>query len=352
MLPKELTLTYLLKSRPSMKDLNEKCPNRDNFYKSIIDNWTKIKNKLLTTKEQIKNECIWLNNLISSKGKPLYSTSCLRNNMHYIKDLYTKDGIFKSLEQLKTDYNQNLNFLDILRIRQCIPLKWKQILSNDVKEDKTTEVQYNKMKRFNSLKCKTLYWLILPLNHDIISVPNSHKHWIEKYKLETLDKYFELPFISIRITFIQALQYKIINRVFNCNEWLTKIKIIKNAKCRFCNKMETIEHYFYECEKTLDFWNIFKTWWNSFKLCRKINITECDVILGSLEDSKFTQNFNCLILIAKGTVYSDKSNNRQPDFYNFLVQLKFYLKIEEQINIKNKTQTKFEIQWGDIANNI
>jgi hypothetical protein len=41
MLPKELTLTYLLKSRPNLKDINEKCPNLDIFYKNIIDNWTK-----------------------------------------------------------------------------------------------------------------------------------------------------------------------------------------------------------------------------------------------------------------------------------------------------------------------
>jgi hypothetical protein len=32
--------------------------------------------------------------------------------------------------------------------------------------------------------------------------------------------------------------------------------------------------------------------------------------------------------------------------------LKYYLKIEEQINTKNNTFTDFEVNWGEIAYNI
>ena len=133
---------------------------------------------------------------------------------------------------------------------------------------------------------------------------------------------------------------------------MTKIKILNNPTCRFCNNTETIEHYFYECDKTYEFWNILKNWWNRFKIIIINNITEKDVILGSLLDNKFTTVYNCILLIAKGSIYNNKSNNKQPDFYNFLVQFKFFLRIEEQINIKNDTLTKFEILWKDIYDNI
>ena len=352
MLPNELTLGYLFKSRPSIIDLNEKCPNLNIFYKNIIVNWTKIKCKTLTTKEQIFNECLWLNNLITINGKTLYSQSSLRNNLLLIKNLYTIEGNFKTSEQINLEFNLNYTFLDLLRIRQSIPHHWKQILNNNIREDKTTDILYNKMKRYKTLKCKTIYWQLLPLKHAMNVTPNSHKYWCEKYKIEKFSQYLENAFTCIRITFMQALQYKIINKIFNCNYWLTKIKILTNANCRFCNKIETIEHYFYECNKTLDFWNIFKTWWNNFKLIIKTTITEKEVILGSLEDSKYTKIFNCILLIAKGTIYNNKSNNKQPDFYNFLVQLKFYLKIEEQIHTKNNTLTEFDIEWGDIAYSI
>jgi nitric oxide synthase oxygenase domain/subunit len=116
--------------------------------------------------------------------------------------------------------------------------------------------------------------------------------------------------------------------------------------------VETIEHYFYECKTTLDFWLIFKTWWNSLNLIHKKDITEKEILLGSLLDNKLTKTFNCVLLIAKSSIYGNKSNNIQPDFFNFLVQLKYYLKIEKQINIKNNTETSFEISWGEIAINL
>jgi hypothetical protein len=141
-------------------------------------------------------------------------------------------------------------------------------------------------------------------------------------------------------------------KYFNCNYWLTKIKILNNVKCRFCDEIETIEHYFDDCKKTLEFWNLLKTWWNNFKLITKKNIGEQEVILGSLLDNKHTRIFNCILLIAKGTIYGNKSINKHPDFYNFLTQLKFYLKIEEQISTKNNTYNAFELTWGDIANNL
>ena len=85
------------------------------------------------------------------------------------------------------------------------------------------------MKRYKTLKCKTIYWLTLPYKHNLNTIPNSHKYWCDKYNLESISNYLEVAFSCIRITTMQALQYKIINKVFNCNYWLTKIKIVNNA---------------------------------------------------------------------------------------------------------------------------
>ena len=83
---------------------------------------------------------------------------------------------------------------------------------------------------------------------------------MEKYKIDTMSKYLQIPFSSIRITSMQAIQYKIVNRIFNCNHWLAKLKIINSPQCRFCKDNETIEHYFYECEKTKEYWDFLKNW--------------------------------------------------------------------------------------------
>jgi hypothetical protein len=92
--------------------------------------------------------------------------TCLKNNLYYVKDILAPDDSFKSLDLLNQEFNVNLNFLDYLRIRQCIPHTWKQILHNKIVEDKTTDILFNKMKRYKTLKCNTIYWLIMANTHN------------------------------------------------------------------------------------------------------------------------------------------------------------------------------------------
>jgi hypothetical protein len=352
MLPVELDLYYLLKTRPKLKDLKKYCPNLPEFYTKIVENWSSVKSVLITTIEQVKHECLWINNLIISNNTPLYNVQCLQNKLWFVKDLLTNNNEFKTLIQLNCDNNLNLNFLDYFKLRQCIPHKWKQLLDNRLKEDKSTELNFNKMKRFTTLKCITIYGLIIQQNHDLISIPKSHTYWIEKYNITDVYKFLEIIFTSIRITYIQALQYKIINRVFNCNYWLTKLKILNTDKCRFCDQSETIEHFFYECLETNNFWILLKNWWNRFDLFEISKFTEQDTILGTLYDTIYNTQLNCILLIAKSSINGNKANNKQPDIYSFLIQFKYFLKLEEQIHIKNKELCKFDLKWGKIYDNI
>jgi hypothetical protein len=175
------------------------------FYRNIVINWTKIKPKILTTKDQITNECLWLNSLITSNGRALYSKININNNLNTISNIVNNNGTFKSLEQINHEFNINLNFLEYLRIRQCIPHDWKQILDGRTQEDNSTVLLHNKLKRYNTLKCSTIYWLTLPLKHDMKTLPNSHLYWLERYNLDSISKHLEMLFTCIRITFMQAL---------------------------------------------------------------------------------------------------------------------------------------------------
>jgi hypothetical protein len=259
---------------------------------------------------------------------------------------------FKSLEQINYEFKVNLNFLEYLRIRQCLPHTWKQILNNDLKEDLTTDILFNKMKRYKTLKCTTIYWLTIALKHNIATEPNSHLYWKNLYKINSITDYLLVCFSSIRVTFTQALQYKIINRIYNCNAWLHKLKIVEKPNCRFCEEIETIEHFFSNCQKTKEYWTAIKNWWNRFNILTIDNLDEKTIILGSLLDKKSIKEFNCVLMIAKSNIHFCKSNKLQPDFYKFLTQFKYFLKIEEEIHIKNNTSQQFSITWGFIHDNL
>ena len=355
MMPNELNLPFLLKTRPTENCLKDHCPNLPKFYVEIIKTWTKVReNPVITTIEQIKNECLWLNTYILANNATLYNRKCLLNKLCYMLDILDDNNNFKKLDQINNEYNVKLNFLEYMRLIKSIPYTWKQILKHNVMEDNTTIVEYNKLKRYKNLKSGDIYWLLLPLKHNMLEIPKTHTYWINKYNLkeETFYKLINIIYKCNRITFIQALQYKIINKIFNCNHWLCKVKIVDSSKCRFCEEEETIEHFFYNCQRTKAFWLWLNNWWNRLSITQIPLFTEQTVILGITDDNFIGLMLNSIILIAKGTIYSNKSTNREPDLYAFLCQLKFFLKIEKGINLRNNTLDKFMIEWGPLLDNI
>jgi hypothetical protein len=146
-----------------------------------------------------------------------------------------------------------------------VPHRWKNILSDKEMENKENDVLYNKLHRLKMLKTKDIYWLILEKSHDCKTPSNTILNWQERYAYdnEKFEQVFKLPYLATRRTDLQALQYKIIYRIINCNYWLHKIHIVDSPQCRFCQGVETIDHFFFDCKLTKQFWKAFQTWWNA-----------------------------------------------------------------------------------------
>jgi hypothetical protein len=317
-----LTLEYLFKSRPTEEILRLNCNKLDNFYKKIIVQWTKIKsNETLTTKDQINNECIWLNSKIAVKNVSLNMVSNITLGIRVIKDLITVEKEFKDLNDINRQYNASLSFLDYFNIRQTIPFNWKRILRGETKEDKSTDIQYNKLRRVGTMKSRDLYWTILQSHHDLNKKPAGQIQWESRYNLSEDDmrNYYTIPYLSIRSTQVQSLQFKILHRIFNCNYWLHKIKIKDNPTCRFCTELETISHFFFACEFTKQFWNAFINWWNRQLVIEVDILYEKDIVLGVPITIHGEKLLNCCILLAKNMIAENKSFNKQPDMYIYFV---------------------------------
>ena len=110
---------------------------------------------------------------------------------------------------------------------------------------------------------------------------------------------YMLPYRVRKLTILQSLQYKILNKIVNCNYWLCKIRIKDSPICRFCTKEETIEHFFFGCTKTKDFWYGFLTWWGTLGNSYPKILEEKDIILGYNVEDKKENAINCCILIGE-----------------------------------------------------
>ena len=351
LLPPGLTFTYLLKSKPSKKTLDTYCPDLPIFYKNIILNWSLTQKDLkIRTKKQIENECLWLNENIKTKDKCLYSEYNLKKGILYVSDLMSNDHSFLCHSDINTKYNVSWTFLDTLRMRLTIPHDWKLTLTGDLPEICKDLVLYNKLKNYKTLRTKDLYALLINQNHDCYSKSNTQINLQTRYVLsdESLEKVYSLPYKSTRSTSMQAIQFKILHKIINCNNWLHKIKIIASPQCRFCKEVETIEHFFYSCRNTKDFWYAMLGWWNNMKLLILKELTERDIMLGYLGENEGLA-LNCCILLGKNMIYRNKHNNIQPDIYAFHCDLKNYLEIEEFIYTRDDKLDTFLDIWGEIS---
>ena len=91
---------------------------------------------------------------------------------------------------------------------------------------------------------------------------------------------YSLPRNILKENKVIELQYKILFRYIPTNKLLYKMKKKASPNCSFCEMFEeSIEHLFYNCNNTRNFWlNILQKWNES--LDTDIVVALKDVILG------------------------------------------------------------------------
>ena len=268
----------------------------------------------------------------------------MRKEVLYISDILDITGTMMDHVAINRTYNTTLTFLYLLRIRLTIPHDWKEILAGNIPENLEVDLTYNRLKNLKNLKTKYLYDLLIETEHECNEPTNAHLYWQNKYTItdDTMKSVYMLPYRVTKLTTLQALQYKLLNKIINCNYWLHKIKIIDSPICRYCEKEETIEHFFIDCAITKQFWHAFLTWWKAAGNIYPDILEENDIILGykPLENKEIT--LNCCILIGKKMIYEQKNyHKKQPDLYKYHCDLKNVIEVERHICTKNSTLTDF-----------
>ena len=165
--------------------------------------------------------------------------------------------------------------------------------------------------------------------------PTSLNLWVELYPfLENFNwsQVFRLPYKIIKESYIQSFQYKVLNRILNCNYNLHKWGIKDSPLCIYCTQVDTIQHHLYECKENTKLWTKIQDWIHE-KLKVKFKFTVCEVIFGIplIEDPLFDV-LNCIIMYAKHYINFTRSKNKSFQFIELLGL------------IKDKVKTLFQIE--------
>ena len=129
----------------------------------------------------------------------------------------------------------------------------------------------NKYVELRKATCRQFYWAEIKI---ISERPTCYFKWESEYFFADFD--WDLiniiPYECTSDTHLQSMQYKIIHRYFPCKYQLNKWNIEDSNRCTYCQEIDTLSHYFVECESVRSFWNSLKAWFlRTFEFC--INFT-------------------------------------------------------------------------------
>ena len=144
---------------------------------------------------------------------------------------------------------------------------------------------------------------------------------------------------------LRWFQYKIVHRILFTNELLFKLNLVHDRNCSFCNlHHETLVHFFCECHISLRIWDELRKWILR-KTFNRINFSKENILFG-FQGSQ-NKALNCIVFIAKKTLYSNKFQNRVPYFLQFRSAITNYYRNEEYIAILrgNHMYNSFRKKW-------
>ena len=316
------------------------------FHKQLFDSWQNITAIPPTTIEEISNEFIFDNRYICLDNIPIQpKTLNIKGEYMYdlvIQDILDDDRTFLTRNALNDKLGINLDIFSYRKLLSIIPNTWKHIIKN-TKIEITKEPRIkviNTISELTKVNNKRVYWMVV---NDKIQEPTAVEKWVEQFPfLETApwNKIFKMIHHSDYETYLQSFQYKIINRILNCNYNLHVWKIKNNPQCIYCHLQDTIEHHLFFCTDTKIFWTKLKAWINKILNTRNDkHYTICEILFGiDSNETKYpvqTRIQNLIILLGKWYINKTRNENKKIIFVEYLNLVKSKFQIYHSTSCRN-----------------
>ena len=318
------------------------------FYEETLQYWSELQEVKVPIAEIIYNQTIWDNRYITIQNRPFLWRLWQEKGIKQVYNIIRDDGEFLDHNEIKEIYDINCNFLNVLQIRQSLPLNWRQSIKNKALTTKirvpfvifcgkptplvtvATNILYNQFIKNKYVKPAGLQkWQSISPG----LIPE--EEWPDILKR---------PYRCLRETKLQSLQFKIIHRTINCNKKLFDMKLKETPMCSYCDETDDIPHFFVHCDNVSDIWKEFFIWWNQlgvFVVDFPTRNSEKDILFGLPNETDNQIILNFCILHMKNYIYKQRlfvNNNLVLEEFKRIILFK--IEIEKRILIK---QNKFSL---------
>ena len=332
----------VFESNLNTKDLIQLFPIKG-FFQDVILSWFEIRDS--QDEDCIGKQILWNNSKIKIQNKPIFKKDWYDRGIQHIEHIYDyrKKEFYQFKDFLELYDLPNQSFLFYTSLISSIPREWKTKLKTESINFQMKDTLLTKILKSKQTN-KFLY--NYQLQKDNKTPIKAEQKWKTIFNNSELNwkSIYMLPFKTIIDTKLREFQYKYIMRIIPTNTYLFKCKLVMSNLCDFCNSYtETVNHLFWECQNSQQFWSELKT----FLTNKNINITFdlLNITFGVEGKGVHNSLINFIIICGKYFIFRSKYIKTLPCFNSFKLYLNKRIEIEKHIALEKDKLEVHNRKW-------
>jgi exonuclease III len=338
-------------------DINKLREWMSPFYLQIFEAWKKTKANSEEDPFRIRREVLWLNKDIQINKKDIFFKEWYSKGIIMLHDILDDKGNMKSAQELSREYEVEIKVMELNSLISAIPQNWKRcVKSMRIPKEAVSNMEQlflscnKRILALSITKNKDVYWEFV--NRKQIKPIAAYK-WCTEFNIpeENWLSVFK-TYAELKDTKLKAFQFKILNNLIPCNQYLKRIGRSVVDTCPKCNELDDIRHYLIECPDTQQIWLQVLRWWRNITT-QQLIISDRDILIGleprniKVEKEKQLEH---IIQTVKWTIYANKQLDQSISFNKVLGGIRHMMQIQKIIAIKNGRGETYDEEWGEIGN--
>lgn len=319
-------------------------PNTDIFWRQMFLAWCQFNFAELDSIDT-PDQPIWLNSNILIDPKPFIMIKAWCAGIIFIRDLFKLDGNIKTLDEIKSEFGECMDWLQYLQLCRAIPIELRLTLDISI----FNLLKYNRLLQMS--KISNMIYSHFIQNDSVLE--HRQLRWSRKLQVEIDNRDFlkccKNIYCQTISTKFRDFQYRLVLCAIPTNRKLFLWKVRDSQLCSFCeNDIEDEIHLFVNCTHIQSLWRRLKDYIKDSvgnHVMTLLKWSPRNIIFSQVHPAP-NNVINFLVTIVKQYIYKTRCTQGMLSSDQMIRDIDHIYQIESNIAIKKDKWNKHKHKWS------